>query len=293
MKFHLLKFLLTYVVALAGVKSTTSLPASCPDPTSEAAIEANCDFYQDCVESQVVCGAEGYALGYGGKYCGKFVENLAAFSDNSQSWILGTLTCLKSALVDIVELPGGTTCDSLADTAFGSHVFCYMDNGFCDLIFGQFDDPISLANFVADLLVVFELEDFAQYVALKQVYDVVTQCPFYGGTNTGVSIGIVEAVVECPEAFNASASVLSTYRNDPLTDKTTGSHVYLGYTSDYEDTCGSCGYTIVDDKYLYGYNYAWNSEAGTRGFWEDKNKGYQVVPSVSASVCIHQRSALL
>ncbi|GMH66710.1 hypothetical protein TrRE_jg8717 [Triparma retinervis] len=191
------------------------LPDSCPDPTAESQIEADCTYYQDCVESQVVCGADGYALGYGGKYCGKFVENLSSFSEEGQAWILGTLTCLKSALIPIVELPGGTTCDTLASTAFDSHVFCYMDNGFCDQVF-NFGDPLALASFIQDLLGVFEIPDFLQYVAIKQVYDVLTQCPFYGGPDADASIGVVDAIVKCPKSFDASQGTLDEYRGESV-----------------------------------------------------------------------------
>ena len=91
------------ILAALAAQQATSLPSTCPNPTIEASIEADCSFYQDCVESSVACGADGYALGYGGKYCGKFVENLAEFSPEGETWILGTLTCLKSALVPIGE----------------------------------------------------------------------------------------------------------------------------------------------------------------------------------------------
>mmetsp|Transcript_22946 Transcript_22946/g.45763 ORF Transcript_22946/g.45763 Transcript_22946/m.45763 type:complete len:431 (-) Transcript_22946:39-1331(-) len=271
-RFALISFALSLQLTTSG-----ALPDTCPDPSFEASLEADCSFYQDCVESSVACGADGYALGYGGKYCGKFVENLAEFSDEGSDWILGTLTCLKDALVPIVELPGGTTCDSLASTAFDSHVFCYMDNGFCELIF-NFLDPLALGGFVQDLLNVFELEDFAQYVAIKQVYDVMTQCPTYGGKTTDAAVGIVDAIVTCPESFNASESVLSTYRNAPFND-INGAEIYLGYKQSYEEPCSSCGYTIVDGKYLYGYNYAWNAETGERSFWEAAEKGFGETPS--------------
>lgn len=96
------------------------------------------------------------------------MENLDEFSEAGQDWILGTLTCLKNNLVPIVSLPGGVTCDEIANVAFDSHVFCYMDNGFCEQIF-NFGNPLELAAFVADLLKVFEVPDFLQFVAIKQV----------------------------------------------------------------------------------------------------------------------------
>ena len=84
--------------------------------------------------------------------------------------------------------------------------------------------------------------------------------------------------MKCPKSFDGTQATLDEYRNEPLTDKTSGKEVYLGYKSSFEESCGSCGYTTVDGKYLYGYNYAWNAKVGTREFWEDKDKGWKETP---------------
>ena len=41
----------------------------------------DCNFYIDCVESVVQCRDDGYALGYGFKYCTRFAELYNDFND--------------------------------------------------------------------------------------------------------------------------------------------------------------------------------------------------------------------
>ena len=40
----------------------------------------NCDFYTQCVEPRFKCGAKGYPLGYGDKYCRRFVNKRSCFT---------------------------------------------------------------------------------------------------------------------------------------------------------------------------------------------------------------------
>ena len=55
------------------------------DPDKQAycvtfASKGDCDFYDDCIEKWTQsCGSSGYALGYGGKYCRKFADNMQLF----------------------------------------------------------------------------------------------------------------------------------------------------------------------------------------------------------------------
>jgi len=71
------------------------------------------------------------------------MDNYDQYPPKAQEWISGTLTCLKHALVEPIldqsEDNSTYTCDSIRDYAFDTHVKCYEDNGFCDLIFG-FED---------------------------------------------------------------------------------------------------------------------------------------------------------
>ena len=90
------------------------------------------------------------------------------FSPEGQDWINGTLLCLKQALVGDVENPFVTdpTCDDLEKTAFDSHVDCYIDNGFCDLAF-DYRHPGKSTDFIYDLMHVYDITDFASFMAVK------------------------------------------------------------------------------------------------------------------------------
>ena len=41
----------------------------------------NCKFY-NCVDSMVPCGDDGYAIGYGYRYCSRFTEHYDKFTDD-------------------------------------------------------------------------------------------------------------------------------------------------------------------------------------------------------------------
>ena len=57
------------------------------DPDKQAycvslAAKGDCDFYDICIEKWTkTCGGSGYALGYGGKHCRKFADNLKLFNE--------------------------------------------------------------------------------------------------------------------------------------------------------------------------------------------------------------------
>jgi len=156
-------------------------------------------------------------------------------------------------------------------------VKCYIDNGFCESIY-DFGHPVKMAGFIQDLLGTFNLVDFLEYIAIKQVFDVMTQCP----GKMIEDLLMVNAVSTCPDpeaVWSTDAAVLATYRNEPVTGAD-GKITYLGFKNEYEEACGSCGVSTSDDgTTLYGYNFAWNTEVGTRDFWEDESKGYLQRPS--------------
>ena len=153
------------------------LPSTCPDPAASAALLQDCSFYTDCLEATFDCGPAGYPIGYGLKYCQSFLENESIFSQEGQDWINGTLTCLKDALVPSVQSPGDLTCDQVESIAFDSHVQCYIDNGFCDLAF-NYGHPFEMSKFIYDLMQVYQIKDFASFIAIKQVAAVFAKCNF-------------------------------------------------------------------------------------------------------------------
>ena len=142
-----------------------SLP-NCPNPTAIADTPMNCDFYTDCLEAKFQCGAEGYPIGYGDRYCNKFTENYDKFDEEGKKWIDGTLICLKESLLPDMNNNDAETCDDVYNHAFDSHVKCYTENGFCDIAF-DFANPIKTAGFYKSLMAVYEVKDFASLIAIK------------------------------------------------------------------------------------------------------------------------------
>ena len=89
-----------------------SLPSTCTDMTTMISNQS-CDFYTDCLEAKFQCGPDGYPIGYGYKYCDKFLEEYDEFSADGQKWIDGTLTCLKQALEPDMLNTDPETCDEV------------------------------------------------------------------------------------------------------------------------------------------------------------------------------------
>lgn len=140
--------------------------------TCQSTIENfSCEFYKLCLEDKYDCGPDGYPVGYGYKYCSKFVSFLNDFSESGQNWIHGTLICLKKALVPLID-NSDTTCQVIHDAAFASHPHCYVENGFCEL----FLDPIHILTNVKGLLEVYEIRDLAQPISFKQILQTVGLC---------------------------------------------------------------------------------------------------------------------
>ena len=150
---------------------------ACPNPQASADLDLDCSFYPDCLEGAVKCGADGYALGYGGKYCNRFKDNISYFSADGQRWIHGTLKCLKNHLVKVASGSGPKDCKGIMDLAFDSHVPCYVDNGFCSLAF-HWTNPAEEFHFLRALMRVYDVKDFASLMAIKQVGGVLKSCTF-------------------------------------------------------------------------------------------------------------------
>ncbi len=50
-------------------------------------------------------------MGYGYKYCNKFLESYRHYDDRGKQWIDRTLVCLKNQLVKDALNTGPETCD--------------------------------------------------------------------------------------------------------------------------------------------------------------------------------------
>ncbi|CAF1293351.1 unnamed protein product [Adineta steineri] len=121
----------------------------------------SCAFYSDCMEEKVACGPNGYALGYGMKYCMKFSNTLQSFSPRGQRWIWDTMNCLQKTLVSPLK-NCENNCSILRKTAFDSHPGCYVKSGVCEL---PAFDWITIASIVGKDI--FSSDGFIQ--ALKTV----------------------------------------------------------------------------------------------------------------------------
>lgn len=110
--------------------------ASCGTP-----LETDCSYYAACLEKAIPCGAEGYALGFGEKYCTAFRG--APLSPTGRKWAGRVMICLQRALApSVVEAASfakapasATQCKAVFDHAFASHPACYTskDDSVCFL----------------------------------------------------------------------------------------------------------------------------------------------------------------
>lgn len=93
-----------------------------------------CTFYPDCLEAKVHCGAAGYPIGYGLKYCEAFTKARPTLSAAGKAWVTKTMLCLQD---DMVPYATGTkkaaNCAALQKAAFATHPSCYVDSGVCKL----------------------------------------------------------------------------------------------------------------------------------------------------------------
>jgi len=81
--------------------------------------------------------------------------------------MIDTMHCLQIALVADAIGINGTTCEALADQAFGTHAGCYINSGLCTLG-------------VHDWLAIFEIVDittlFESWDAFKATVEAVAEC---------------------------------------------------------------------------------------------------------------------
>jgi len=106
------------VPAAANAAATPTLAAQCFAP-----VKQDCSFYASCLEATHPCGASGYALGYGAKYCGRFRAN-DALSSSGLVWRDEVMVCLQKRLGRFLT-QSQATCDAIIDGAFDDHPICY------------------------------------------------------------------------------------------------------------------------------------------------------------------------
>jgi len=133
----------------------------------------NCHFYYS-LEEKFKCGPNGYPLGYGSKYCSKFLQKLTYFLPNEQKWIDNTLLCLKKQAYESyknISAADPQKCEKILSWNFNAHPKCYIDNGFCELI------KENIVSFPYRLMKnVYEMKDMITLDSVKQIKETLIGC---------------------------------------------------------------------------------------------------------------------
>lgn len=162
--------LLVLVGCVAAPDDTSEVldPSSCPTATPADVQTRRGDYYR-CLDTTLLggagCGAEGYPLGFGGKYADRsFDETWFDLTAAGQDFFLAVAPCLQERLA--AEVSAGSSCAQVWDAGFGAHAACYVDSGFCAL---PAEDVLVIgAMFDPD---VYALDEFT-----AQFEDVTAQC---------------------------------------------------------------------------------------------------------------------
>ncbi|XP_078661295.1 uncharacterized protein LOC144905483 [Branchiostoma floridae x Branchiostoma belcheri] len=116
------------------------------------ALDGNCDFYTGCLEAKYRCGAKGYPVGYGHRYCTRFNTYYDYLNDEGKAWLHDVRKCLTKALVSLYK-SNSFSCNEVKTSAFASQPTCYTQSDkFCKVFRSE-------SNIHA-LLRVFEVCDF-------------------------------------------------------------------------------------------------------------------------------------
>lgn len=92
---------------------------------------AICQYYA-CRERVSQCGADGYLVGYVGRYCGRFATvTEPRVSPQAQRWLTDVRRCLIETLES--DVPYDASCSDIETRGIASHAECYLKIGFCEL----------------------------------------------------------------------------------------------------------------------------------------------------------------
>lgn len=145
-------------------------------------VKHDCSYYIECLEANYHCGPDGYPVGYGNKYCSKFLQFFDDFPPEGKQWVEKTLTCLKGAIQPNIK--SSLTCQNIFDIAFDSHPDCYVQSGFCTALLNN------MTSMTKALIEVYEVKDFLSFTSMKQVVISAGKCGMQ------VSIKLIEAIKE-------------------------------------------------------------------------------------------------
>ena len=154
--------------------------ASCTSPRT-----LNCAFYSSCIERQTDCGEGGYALGYGEKYCTRYLLD-THFSPAGMAWRTNVMHCLQESLVPLASESPPSSCDTILNDAFDSHPRCYTEGpSICFL------PPSDAFEVVHDI----DGKDLLSLRSVKQMATVAGTCVFQ---LAGALFGVREARTALP-----------------------------------------------------------------------------------------------
>lgn len=86
-----------------------------------------CDFYA-LKARELGCSSDNYLVKFGYRYCRVFEKRQATFSLDAQPVLERIRSCLMLAMDE-----ANPTCESTEEIGFGSHLGCYVENGFCEM----------------------------------------------------------------------------------------------------------------------------------------------------------------
>lgn len=92
-------------------------------------LKDDCEYYS-CISLEKNCSRYSYPENFGRKYCLRYAERSARFSDQGKRWIENVKSCLIS---EMETFESKLSCSQLRKRAFKSHVPCYVRSGFCQL----------------------------------------------------------------------------------------------------------------------------------------------------------------
>ena len=165
------------VLCLAPINSQSFFKGTGCVPSS-----TSCDFYQTCIDSSVACGTDGYAIGYGGKFCQKFGAEISKFSEKGQKWVSAVRLCLQKKLLESFTGSVAPTCPVILNKGFASHPDCYTKpdgvSSVCDL---SCEDWSALLDIVGATFL-----DTSHFSTLLKTYGQAVQTAFKCGIKTTV-----------------------------------------------------------------------------------------------------------
>ncbi|KAK6725766.1 hypothetical protein RB195_004218 [Necator americanus] len=126
----------------------------------------SCDVYKQ-LEKEASCGEKGYLVEYGLRNCLKFnsSEIRSQFTAAGRKFLDCTTDCLIAHLQDLFR-NNTPSCPTIHDSAFDSHVTCYLKCDFCKVC--------KTEKFA--LMRSYDTSDFFSFDALSAVFKVMKAC---------------------------------------------------------------------------------------------------------------------